>query len=121
MSRMTDERLAEIEAWFRDWAVQGPVEDTIDELLQALKADRKRIKELEAAEVAYESVRQDCWNLTEKVIPNLRAKVKELEALPYKAEAEAGGGSDYWKGWIDACRWIRQAALEVSDEQKSTG
>ena len=35
--------------------------------------------ELAAGNEAYEIVRKDCWNLTEKVIPNLRERIAELE------------------------------------------
>jgi hypothetical protein len=35
------------------------------------------VKELTVARAALEVVRQDCWNLTEKVIPNLRAERDE--------------------------------------------
>jgi hypothetical protein len=36
--------------------------------------------EIERLRVAYEQERQDCINLTEKVIPNLRAEIEYLRA-----------------------------------------
>lgn len=64
-----------------DW----PYAHQYDQLLvrledyDALRAERDSLK------TAYDVVRADCVNLTEKVIPNLRARVAELEA-----DAEAG-------------------------------
>ena len=72
--RITDERLVEIEAWFLEHAVQGPWEDHMDELLQALKAERSRITELEEWAVAR------CNELGRQIV-NRDKRITELEAM----------------------------------------
>ena len=57
------------------------------EELAALRAERDSLK------TAYDVVRADCVNLTEKVIPNLRARVAELEAA-LRATESAGAAPD---------------------------
>ena len=44
------------------------------------KSCQKAWKQRDMSAAAHDSVQKDCWNLTEKVIPNLRAKAKALEA-----------------------------------------
>lgn len=58
-------------------------------LREGLKREREKV---EAAERAYEVARTDCLNLTEKVIPNLRAEVdafREDAANYYRVAKEA--------------------------------
>ena len=60
-------------------------EDEINRLRELLdhgvEALRAAGEENERLRVAYEQERQDCINLTEKVIPNLRAEIERLRGL----------------------------------------
>ena len=86
--RMTDERLAEIDEWFMENAIQGPWEDHMNELLQALKAER------EWAKACTRSGSEQCA-LRDTRIAELEAtidRVKEQILLM----PQSGSGYDYW-------------------------
>ena len=72
--RMTDERLAEIDEWFMENAIQGPWEDHMNELLQALKAER------EWAKACTRSGSEQCA-LRDTRIAELEATIEKVEAL----------------------------------------
>lgn len=58
--------------------------DLRDTEIAQLKAENERL------EAAYEVVKQDCWNLTEKVIPNLHAEIEQLKAQLALPEPDRG-------------------------------
>ena len=61
--------------------LEGGEGDSFVTVEQALIAERDELRAaLADANTAYDTVKKDCWNLTEKVIPNLRAALAERDA-----------------------------------------
>ena len=74
MSRMTDERLAELTLWVDD----PHIKVLTKELVAALKAERERVRELEGhvVEVSINADDRDAWKAKAEAA---EARIKELE------------------------------------------
>ena len=119
MNRMTDERLAEIE--FRVRGVNGTqtvftesmaVQDR-DELLQDLKAEREKVKELEAQ-------KDEIYNEAQKrtaLCLQLEKTVKELEVVLRDIYTRNATG-DYQKDCFRMKDMAGMALLELLEKQK---
>ena len=82
MNRITDERLAEI---FLEWVIpvdfRDESDDVIDELLQALKAEREKVEELKAErDAGYEAG----WHKLRNERDDLKAQLQRISELPEK-------------------------------------
>ena len=114
MNRMTDERLAEIESMRMRCVplVEGadvlPASSELtEELLQALKAEREKVEELEAErDEGYEAG----WHKLRNERDDLKARLQRIGELPEKWRKDA----DDWVGKDDAADEL-QAELEGSD------
>ena len=86
MNRITDERLAEI---FLEWVIpvdfRDESDDVIDELMQALKAEREKVEELEA--------REPLCRCADEVRCDYLKRIEELEAELKLADE----GLDFWQ------------------------